>query len=730
MNYITRITNGKGSRNCCVYIILFILLTNNNCNQTSKNEDWPYYGGNKEGNRYSELSQINKQNVTQLKVAWSYKTGENTVGEKGLEIQCQPIVVKGILYGTTPRLKVFALHADNGKQIWKFDPFEKEEPQLHVNRGVTYWEEGSDKRILYSAGSKLYALNAMTGKLIVGFGTNGAVDLHVGLGKNLDRDITKLSVVATTPGVVYKDILIMGSRVSEFGDAAPGYIRGFDVKTGKLRWVFHTIPLPGEAGYDTWPENAWKVVGGANAWSGFVLDDSRGIVYTGTGSPSFDFYGGNRSGANLFANCILALNAKTGERIWHFQTVHHDLWDRDLPCPPNLITVTHDGVKIDALVQTTKDGLIYVLDRETGRPLFPVEEIPVTNNDGLPGEKIYPTQPYPRKPLPFSRQVFTKDDITNISADAHELVMERLRNTTNDGTKFAPPSVRGILILGLGGGAEWGGNATDPDGILYQNSNEMVWDLRMMDLATKNKEITSKGEVLYNTNCVACHGADRKGSSIEYPDLINVSGRLKEIDLITILENGRGRMPSFKHLTVQERGALVQFLMNKDGENYQSDPHDFKNGRKVSQASFPYIPPYINNGWSRFFDSSGYPAVKPPWGTLNAINLNTGEYVWKIPLGEFPELTQKGIPQTGTENYGGPIVTGGGLLFIGATKDEKFRAFDKENGRVLWEFKLPAGAFATPATYMINGKQYVVIAAGGTKNGHKSGDSYIAFALP
>lgn len=729
MSYQNKTVRNKHYNYYLFFIASFILATINCCKQETKNEDWPSYGGNKKGNRYSNLNQINTHNVKNLKVVWTYTTGENIGTEKGLEIQCQPIIVKGILYGTTPQLKVFALHADNGKQIWKFDPYEKDEPQFHVNRGVAYWEQGDDKRILFSAGSKLYALNAMTGKPIKDFGTNGFVDLHTGLAANLNRDITQLSVVATSPGVVYKDILVIGSRVSELGDAAPGDIRGFDIKSGKLIWSFHTIPHPGEAGYDTWPANAWKNVGGANAWSGIVLDEKRGVVYTGTGSASFDFYGANRSGANLFANCILALNATTGKRIWHFQTVHHDVWDRDLPCPPNLVTVIHNGKKIDAVAQTTKDGLIYVLDRDSGKPLFPVEEKPVIDTGAMPGEELFPTQPYPLKPAPFARQVFTKDEITDLSPEAHAFVLKRLENTTNE-TKYSPPSTKGILILGIGGGAEWGGNAADLNGILYQNSNEMVWDLKLVDVATRNKEITSKGKMLYNKNCVACHGADRKGSGMEYPSLVNINKRLSEKEINAVLKTGRGRMPSFNHLIESERKAIIQFLSDKGKEIAQIDPHVMKDEPTITNADFPYLPPYVNNGWQRFFDPNGYPAIKPPWGTLNAIDLNTGEYIWKVPLGEFPELTKKGIPQTGTENYGGPIVTQGGLLFIGATKDEKFRAFDTKTGKVLWEFQLPAGAFATPATYKVNGKQYVVIAAGGSKNGHKPGDSYIAFALP
>jgi len=689
-------------------------------------QDWPAYGGNKAGNRYSNLSQINTENVKKLRVAWTFDAaGADGNVERTLEIQCQPIVVNGILYGTTPRLKLFAVQASTGKRLWLFDPFKTRAPAYHPNRGVMYWEKGTDKRIFFTAGPTLYALNALTGKPVASFGKGGAVDLRESVTNG--HDISKVSVTATSPGVIYKDVLVMGSSVSEYGDAAPGHVRGFDVRTGGMRWIFHTIPQPGEKGYETWPKDAYKKIGAANGWAGLVLDEKRGTVYLGTGSPAVDFYGGDRAGQNLFSDCILALNAETGGLRWYYQTVHHDLWDRDIPCQPNLVTVNHNGRRVDAVAQATKDGLVYVLDRDTGESLFPVEERAVPT-DGLPGEHPWPTQKFPLKPAPFARQVFTEADITDLSPEAHAFVRERFAKTRS-GSKYRPPSQEGTLFFGIGGGAEWGGNATDPEGILYQNSNEMVWDLKMMSTAAQTAERLSRGKSLFMANCAACHGADRKGSGAAYPSLVNVGDRLNAPAIQAILKTGRGRMPSFKHLPDGERNALVRFLLNAETE---SADHHSQAAPTVAEpkADFPYIAPYINNGWTRFFDPNGYPAVKPPWGTLNAIDLNTGEYRWRVPLGEFPELTKKGIPPTGTENYGGPVVTAGGLIFIAATYDERIRAFDKKTGKVIWEYQLPAGGFATPITYAVNGKQYVVIAAGGVKNGHKPGGSYIAFALP
>ncbi len=699
--------------------------------QTGKN--WPAYGGNKAGNRYSPLSQINIDNVKNLQVAWMYDAREpvdsSNPSGRAKEIQCQPIVVNGVMYGTTPKLKLFAIDAATGKQLWKFTP-DNQVQKFNSNRGVMYWEEGNDKRILYSAYATLYAVNAVTGQVIQGFGNNGRVDLHQGLSTNLDHDVNELSVTATTPGVIYKNTVIMGSSVSEGGDAAPGHIRAFDVVTGKLKWVFHTIPQPGEFGYDTWPKDAYKKIGAANNWSGLVADEKRGLVYFGTGSPSVDFYGGERQGANLFANCIMALDAETGKMKWYFQTIHHDLWDRDIPCPPNLTTVTHNGKKVDVVVQATKDGLVYVLDRDNGTSLFPVEERPVPTTGALPGEHPYPTQKYPLKPLPFARQIFTEADITDISPEAHQYVKNEWQKFGLMQSKFTPPTVKGTLLQGYSGGAEWGGNSIDPDGILYQNANDDFWELMMVDIETRNKELKniSPGKSLYSKNCAVCHGDDRKGSGTIFPSLLNIGKKRTPEAIATIIKNGGGRMPSFQHLSGEERGTITNFLLNKKQAEKPLDKHSTADTAAKKKSDFPYEPAYLVKSWRKFLDKDGYNAIKPPWGTLNAIDLNTGEFLWRVPLGEFPELTKKGIPITGTETYGGPITTASGLIFIASTKDERIRAFDKKTGKVVWEYQLPAGGFATPVTYEVDGKQYVALAVGGGR-GNKPGGWYMAFAL-
>ena len=588
--------------------------------------DWPFYGGDAGTSRYSPLKQIDTTNAGNLKVAWTFHTGDST-DRPATQIQCTPIVVDGIMYVTSAQLKVMALRADTGEKLWSYDPFagSDDERPRGVNRGVSYWTNGKDKRILFTYRSRLVSLDAGTGKPAAAFGDNGQVDLTQGL----DRDITGLAYYITTPGVVYKDLLILGSTTGEGPRlSAPGHVRAFDVRTGKQKWIFHTIPHPGEYGYETWSRDSWKHSGGTNVWGGLTVDAPRGMVFLATGSPTFDFWGGDRLGNNLFGNSVVALNANTGQRVWHFQVVHHDVWDYDLANAPTLVTLERNGRKVDALVQVSKMGFVFVFDRVTGKPLFPIEERRVPASD-VPGEVLSRTQPFPVKPPPISRQRFVEEDITDVTPAKHAYVLERFRKLRS-GNIYTPPSLQGTLHLpGFNGGANWGGASVDPEsGLLFVNSNENVY-----------------------------------------------------------------------WMTLKKAEAAAGYTF------------DFQ-------------------GYVQLLDDEDYPSVKPPWGWLTAVDLNTGEFRWRQSFGEHPELTARGIPPTGTTNFGGSIATAGGLIFIGATQDHKFRAFESRTGKVVFEKQLETGAYATPCTYEINGKQYVAVAVGGGRWKSPVGDSYVAFALP
>lgn len=696
------------------------------CNEKNEihSKDWMSYLGGSNRNHFSDLDQINNQNVADLKIAWEYhsENGDSNLGQ----IQTNPIIVDGILYGISPSLKVFALNAATGKEIWNYD-FQADSSNTikHAARGLMYFSSGgTSKRIYFAATCYLFALDAISGKLISSFGRNGSISLKAGLKTNKGGDFY---LTATSPGVIFDNLIIMGFRTSENMGAVPGNIRAYDLYSGDLAWTFNTIPLPNEPGYDTWPDGAYKFLGGANCWAGMSMDEERGIVYIPTGSASFDFYGGNRVGKNLYSNCLLALNARTGKLIWFQQLIHHDLWDRDLPAPPNLLTINKDGSKIDVVAQITKHGYVFVFNRETGEPIFEIKEVPVPVNTTLNGEQMWPTQPIPAKPPSFARHQFPQTQINDIdlsSKDSLTAIWENIRK----GDIFTPPTTEGTLIFpGYDGGGEWGGAAVHPQtGIMYVNNSEMPWILTMVEsniAEGRDNFGFDDGMGLYLNNCAPCHGKNREGNPLNsIPSLFNLETRFNKEQVLAILNFGKNMMPAFSHLNNDERERITEYILGI--ERKEKDAHHI--GMVNNMAHLPYN----HTGYNRFVDSRGNPAIKPPWGTLSAIDLNEGEILWKVTLGELDELTAQGVPKTGTENYGGPIITEGGLIFIGATKDEYFRAFDINNGSELWRFKLPAGGYATPSTYMVNGQQYVVIACGGGKMRTKSGDSYIAFALP
>jgi quinoprotein glucose dehydrogenase len=679
--------------------------------------DWGIYRGDKKANQYSELAQINATNVHRLAVAWVYRHGDAAAPA----MYSNPIMVDGLLYFTTPKVHAVALDAATGREVWRFDPgkFNPQERNFRGrNRGVVFWENGERKkgRIFNFVKDRVYAIDAKSGELIRNFGEGGWIDLR----KNLSVPPDKAAIEVTTPGIVFRDKLIVGSRVPEEHNSTPGDVRAYNAETGAFEWIFHTVPHAGELGYDTWQWETNEVYGGANPWGGFSLDEKRGWVFCATGSAAGEFiYGGTRKGMNLFANCVLALDAMTGERKWHFQTVHHDIFDYDNPPAPILATITVEGKQREVAVQLTKMGLTFVLDRETGEPVFPVEERPVPASR-VPGEEAWPTQPFPTRPPPLVRLATFEADLTQITPESRASALEQFRQV-DTGYLYTPASLRGTITTpGHQGGVEWGGGAFDPaTGVLFVNANEAPTINRLKPLAEVDMARATpveRGAMVYNLACTACHGLNRKGNPPLYPPLDKVREKLKTHDIRAVLMTGRGVMPSFSTLSTNEINDVIAYL--------ESDAEETEVSVTGPTRRYAQIAPF-------FEDPYGVPAIAPPWGTLNAVDLNKGEILWKVPLGEYPQLVAKGIRNTGAKNFGGPVITAGGVIFIAATPDEKMRAFDKYSGRVLWEYKLPAGGYATPSTYEINGRQYVVIAAGGGgKLGTKYGDSVIAFALP
>jgi len=672
--------------------------------------DWRYYGGNQGSQHFSTADQITPANVSSLKEAWRFDMSAGA-------LQATPLMIEGTLYAVTPEQSVIALDPVAGAKRWQFDPADRSPMPV---RGLTFWKDGAESILFASHGTMITALDPRSGKPIDRFGSKGSLDLRTGLG----RDPKSFMVNLTTPGIVFRDLLIVGFREGETHPNPPGAIRAFDVRTGTLRWRFDTLAPTDDPGSQTWPRGSPAERGGGNNWAGMALDEQRGIVYVPTGSAVDDFYGADRKGSNLYANSLIALDAATGKYRWHFQAVHHDIWDRDLPAPPMLVTVQHGGKVVDAVVQGTKQGFLFAFDRITGTPLFPIEERPVPQSD-VPGEVSWPTQPFSALPAATTRQTLTADMLTRRTPAAAASARRQFNSFINKGP-YTPMAVgKSTLVFpGFDGGMNWGGGAVDPKrGIVYVNSNDVAWTGA---LEKYDPHAASPGERIYRENCSVCHGADRKGSPPQFPSLENIFARVPDTEIVKTITQGRGRMPSFGHLLGPDIGMLMGYLA-ASGQSRHGE-----SGAPSPAARPGRTPAYQFSGYRKFQDDEGYPAVAPPWGTLSAIDMNTGKYLWKIPLGDYPELLARGMHGTGSENYGGPILTGSGLLFIGATiYDRKFRAFDATSGKLLWETVLPYAGNATPMTYRAGGKQYVVIATSGQRDPKgPQGSAYVAFALP
>jgi quinoprotein glucose dehydrogenase len=659
--------------------------------------------------QYSALKQINKSNVKQLELMWFYPAGNN-----GAEFGFNPIVIDGLMYVLGKNGAITALDAVTGKEVWVHEV----NSTLVAHRGINYWEskDRSDRRLLFMADNCLQAIDARTGKEIASFGDNGRVDLRQGLG----RDPKTIALIQSfSPGRVFENLIILGSATGEEYDSPPGDLRAYDVRTGKMAWIFHTVPHPGEMGYDTWPKDAWRRVGGVNAWGEITIDEKRAIAYFPLGAPTYDFYGGDRKGANLFADCLLALDARTGKYLWHFQMVHHDLWDYDPTAAPKLISVWHAGKMVDAVAEPTKQGFLFVFDRVTGKPLWPVEERPVPKSD-VPGEEAFPTQPFPTFPLPFARQKFSADEIDQYIADPAERAKWRdtVLSARNEGL-FTPPGFRDTIEMpGNSGGANWGASAIDPTiGMIYVESKDAPTTLKLegkppkVDLDAFGSP-EQQGRIVYVQHCQMCHGPERSGSPPAVPSLVNAAKNFGTDRIRSVIKLGAPPMPSFASLSTKEVDVLIAFLAHPEAGDVSKESLAWlgRAPRLDTATATDSSPVRYWSGYGYMNSSEGLPVIDPPWSTLTAYDLNTGNMKWQIPLGEVSALAAKGIKNTGSNSTrGGPVVTAGGLIFAGTRSDQKIRAYDKDTGSLLWEKELPARVDGVPAVFEIGGREYLAV---------------------
>jgi quinoprotein glucose dehydrogenase len=721
------------------------------------NHDWRDYGGGPDNAKFSTLKQIDKSNVTKLEVAWTYPYGETLFN---------PIVARGVIYGKGRNGAMIALGAETGKEIWIHEGLEG-----MTRRGVNYWEskDGKDRRLIFSMSDYLQEIDAATGKSIRTFGTDGVVDLREGLGRD-PKTIGR--IMSNTPGKVFENLLLLGSATGEAYFSPPGDLRAYDVITGKLAWIFHTVPHPGEFGYDTWPKDAWKYAGGTNTWGEITIDPERAIAYFPTGSSTFDFYGADRHGANLFANCLIALDARTGKRLWHFQNVHHDLWDYDNTSAPQLTTIRQNGKTIPAVAMAGKTGFLYVFNRVTGAPIWPIEERPVPTKTDVPGEEVFPTQPFPTKPPPFARQKFTVDDINPymLTPAEREQFTQRVAKARNEGL-FTPIGFSEVIHMpGNNGGSNFGSTSANPnDGTVYVISYDIPAIMRLLtpeEAAARGGRGRGgpggPGLSVFQQTCVACHGADRAGTP-NGASLIGVSTRLSAEEIRSAVVNGKGRMPPMPQLSDSDVDDVVAYVAAADG---RGGP-----GRGRGPVFTGPLPPgpVVESGpavarpgggfgaGGRIGGPQGYPEgveapaerytmdgyglhsniVKPPFTTLTSYDLNKGTIKWQVPLGDDPRLVAEGVTGTGTAGdfKFGVIPTITGLVFV-AGGDDKLHVYDAATGKQLWEAALGAASRGIPSMYELNGRQYLLMTASDPGVGPNRiprpnlPRGYVAFALP
>jgi quinoprotein glucose dehydrogenase len=668
---------------------------------------WTAYGGSNSDAQYSELKQINRTNASKLQQVWFYPSGNN-----GFRYGSNPLVVDGVMFIWGKDNNVVALDATTGKEVWCFDT---NKPRQVSHRGMTYWEnkDRSDRRLFFAMNNELHVLDAKTGKPITSFGSNGAIDLREGLGR---PPATIRQIQSGTPGRIFENLIILGSATGEEYESPPGDIRAFDVITGNLVWQFHTVPHPGEMGYDTWPPDAYKYIGGTNNWGDFTIDEKRGIAYFPLGSPTYDFYGADRLGANLFSDCILALDARTGKYLWHFQATHHDLWDYDLETGPKLLTINHDGKPVDVVVEAAKNGFVWVLDRTNGKPIWPIEERPVPKSD-VPGEESWPTQPFPTHIPPFARQQFTADMVNPYIADSKE--REEIKKTVAAARQegiYTPPTLGTTMETpGNNGGSNWGSSAIDPETNTFYVVSKDAPSLLHLEAKPPKRVVPgppeNQGLVLYMQYCRSCHQANRKGQPPAIPSLEGVIERAGTQRVRDAIHNGIPPMPAIPDLNDSEIDKINAYLKAPDKANIAPDI--------LARILAPPVTTRIAPKGTRYWTGYGYmnsteglPAISPPWSSLTAYDMNKGDIKWKIPLGEVSALAAKGI--TGTGSFwprGGGVVTAGGLIIVPTKSDMTLHVYDKDTGKQIAGIKVPASPEGIPTVYEVAGREYIAISA-------------------